>query len=108
MQVEILSIETAEWGWTGILPSFGLLHDEFLAPKLKVWKIDKQGGFAWFDEEKGIQIPIQPFAGEMGVARGVKGSFSTIPPYPTGVSPNSYLRLNFGLMMVRETSIQNI
>lgn len=86
LQVDVLSIETAEWGWTALIPGFGLLADEFKEPALKIWTIDKEKGYAWFDEGKGIRIPIRPFAGEMGVARGVKGAFSTIPPYNTGVS----------------------
>ncbi|KDQ51776.1 hypothetical protein JAAARDRAFT_198851 [Jaapia argillacea MUCL 33604] len=86
LQVEVLSVEPGEWGWTALIPGFGLLADdeEFKEPVLKVWKLDKEGGFEWFDEEKGIKIPLRPFAGEMGVARGIKGAFSTIPPYNTG------------------------
>jgi acetamidase/formamidase len=81
----VLSLETANWGWTGIIPGFGLLADEFPEPLLKIWEIEKGKPFAWFDKEKGIRIPIKPFAGEMGVARGQMGAFSTIPPYKTGV-----------------------
>jgi len=84
LQVDVLSIETAEWGWTGLIPGFGLLADTYTEPALKIWAIDKEGAFAWFDEAKGIRIPIRPFAGEMGVARGIPGAFSTIPPYNTG------------------------
>ncbi|KIJ38726.1 hypothetical protein M422DRAFT_75933 [Sphaerobolus stellatus SS14] len=84
LQVEVVSIETADWGWTGIIPGFGLLADEFTSPELKIWKLDKDKAIAWFSEEKGIKIPLRPFAGEMGVARGEKGAFSTIPPYATG------------------------
>lgn len=40
--------------------------------------------FAWFDKIKGIKVPLRPFAGEMGVAPGVPGPHSTIPPYRTG------------------------
>lgn len=86
LQVEVLSIETEDWGWTGLIPGFGLLADEYPKPSLKIWRISKEEKIAWFDEGKGIRIPINPFAGEMGVARGVKGAFSTIPPYNTGVS----------------------
>ena len=89
LQVEVLDIQTADWGWTALIPGFGLLADEFPEPQLKIWKIHKnedgKRGFAWFDEEKGIKIPVKPFAGEMGVARGTEGAFSTIPPYNTGV-----------------------
>lgn len=83
LEVEILSIETAEWGWTGILPGFGLLHDEYLTPTLKIWKIDTKKGVAWFNDS--ICIPVRPFAGEMGVAPGTPGPHPTIPPYKTGV-----------------------
>ena len=86
LQIDVLSLETADWGWTGLIPGFGLLADEFKDPELKLWKIDREEGVAWFDEgERTIKIPIRPFAGEMGVAPGEKGAFSTIPPYNTGV-----------------------
>lgn len=91
-----MEVEVAEWGWTGIIPGFGLLADEFTDPALKIWTLNRtssgaQGeetptgyGYAWFDEKKGIKIPLKPFAGEMGVAPAEKGAFSTIPPYKTG------------------------
>ncbi|THH14665.1 hypothetical protein EW146_g5692 [Bondarzewia mesenterica] len=84
LQIDVLALAPAEWGWTGILPGFGILTDEFPDPELKIWKLDLQGGFAWFDEAKGIKIPLRPFCGEMGVAPGKMGAFSTIPPYNTG------------------------
>jgi len=84
LQVDILSVETADWGWTALIPGFGLLHDEYPEPALKIWKIDKEGQFAWFDQDKGIKIPLRPFPGEIGVAPGKSGAFSTIPPYNTG------------------------
>ena len=84
LQVDVLSVETADWGWTGLIPGFGLLSDEFPEPALKIWKLDKENASAWFDEDRGIKIPLRPFAGEMGVAPGQNGAFSTIPPYHTG------------------------
>ena len=89
LQVDVLDVQTADWGWTALIPGFGLLADEYEEPALKVWKIEKDGneeGYAWFDELKGIKIRARPSAVEMGVARGEKGAFSTIPPYHTGVS----------------------
>ncbi|KAG2366117.1 hypothetical protein BDR07DRAFT_1449531 [Suillus spraguei] len=83
LQVDVLRIENPEWGWTGLFPGFGLLADEFPEPALKIWKLEQEG-FAWFDEKKGIKVPLRPFAGEMGVAQKKKGAFSTIPPYHTG------------------------
>lgn len=90
LQVDVIRLETAEWGWTGIIPGFGLLADEFSEPDLKIWKLVRSStegddyGYAWFDEAKGIKVPLRPFMGEMGVARGIEGQFSTIPPYNTG------------------------
>jgi acetamidase/formamidase len=84
LQVDILEVAAAEWGWTGILSGFGLLADEFPAPKLKIWDLSADADFAWFNESKGIKVPLRPFAGEMGVAPEKKGPHSTIPPYRTG------------------------
>ncbi|KAF9448737.1 Acetamidase/Formamidase [Macrolepiota fuliginosa MF-IS2] len=89
LQVDVINLETAEWGWTGIIPGFGLLADEFTQPTLKIWKLENEKfegeqAYAWFDESKGIKVPLRPFMGEMGVARGVEGQWSTIPPYNTG------------------------
>lgn len=84
LQVDVLSIDIADWGWTGISPGFGLLCDEFPDPALKIWELDQASGFAYFDEQKQIKIPLRPFPGEMGVAPARPGAFSTIPPYNTG------------------------
>ena len=81
LEVEIIEIKTGAWGWTGIIPGFGLLHEEFSQPKLRLWKID--GEYLWFKENQ-IRIPLRPFPGECGVARHQSGAFSTIPPYQTG------------------------
>ncbi|TFY66385.1 hypothetical protein EVG20_g4701 [Dentipellis fragilis] len=84
LQIDVLSIETADWGWSAALKGFGLLHDEFPDPAIKFWNLDRENGFAWFDQEKGIKVPLRPFCGEMGVAQAKKGPHSTIPPYHTG------------------------
>ncbi|KAH9940218.1 Formamidase [Epithele typhae] len=89
LRVDVLSVETAEWGWTALIPGFGLLADEFPAAALKLWTLNRTEGqagygYAWFDEQKGIRVPLRPFAGEMGVAPGMDGAHSTIPPYATG------------------------
>ncbi|KAI0804795.1 Formamidase [Irpex lacteus] len=83
LQIDILEITTAEWGWTGILNGFGILADEFPEVTLKIWDL-REDGFAWFDKDKGIKIPKRPFAGEMGVALAEPGPHPTIPPYRTG------------------------
>ncbi len=80
LQIDVLELTTADWGWTAIIPGFGLLGDEFPEPALKIWKLEN--GYAEF--APGIRIPLEPFCGEIGVAPGDVGAFSTIPPGPNG------------------------
>lgn len=83
LEVEILDLQTADWGWTAIVPGFGLLADEFPEAQLKTWRLPTEGEeLAYFNDE--IRIPIRPFMGTMGVAPGDEGEFSTIPPLETG------------------------
>lgn len=79
LEVEFLEIKHSEWGWTAIIDNFGLLQNEY-PQTLKIWKVEAD--HAMFNDH--IRIPIDPFCGEVGVARGEKGAFSTIPPYRTG------------------------
>ena len=44
LQVEVLYIETADWGWTALIPGFGLLADGFPEPKLKTWSGEGTSG----------------------------------------------------------------
>ncbi|KAF8839226.1 Acetamidase/Formamidase [Paxillus ammoniavirescens] len=89
LQIDVLKVQTGKWGWTALIPGFGLLTDEFPEPALKIWDLSEaasEGGqrYAYLNREKGIRVPLRPFAGEMGVARGALGAWSTIPPYVTG------------------------
>ncbi len=80
LEIEILDIRPKEWGWTGIMPGFGLLADDFPEPYLKVWEL--QGDHTYF--KPGIRIPLEPFCGVMGVAPAEPGSLDTIPPRLNG------------------------
>ena len=74
--VETVSVKTADFGWSAIIPGFGLL-EEFKKPYLYKWTL-KDKKFATF--EKGIKIPIRPFCGVLGVAPPERGSFDVMPP----------------------------
>jgi acetamidase/formamidase len=80
LEIEVLDLRPADWGWTAVIPGFGLLADEFPDPALKIWHLD--AGYAEF--APGIRIPLDPFCGEIGLAPGALGAFSTIPPYRHG------------------------
>lgn len=84
LEIEVLELRTADWGWTAIVPGFGLLADEFSEPGLKLWKLPTDPDATYVAFKEGIHIPLAPFMGEMGVAPGEDGEFSTIPPYATG------------------------
>lgn len=76
LEVEILDVQPADWGWTANIPGFGLLTEDFPEAELKIWRLEN--GTAEF--ASGIEIPLNPFCGEMGVAPAEPGAFSTIPP----------------------------
>ena len=83
LQVEFLDLQPAEWGWTAVIPGFGLLADEFSEPALKIWHLEG-GADGWGEFAPGIRIPLAPFCGEIGLAPGQPGTLSTIPPYHHG------------------------
>ena len=83
LEVEFLDLQPAEWGWTAIIPGFGLLADEFTEPALKIWHLEG-GADGWAEFAPGIRIPLSPFCGEIGLAPGAPGALSTIPPYRHG------------------------
>ncbi|MDQ6824088.1 MAG: acetamidase/formamidase family protein [Candidatus Eremiobacteraeota bacterium] len=83
LEVELLDLQPADWGWTAVIPGFGLLADEFPEPALKIWSLQKEAdGCTEF--APGIRIPLAPFCGEIGLAPGAPGALSTIPPYRHG------------------------
>lgn len=83
LEVEFLDLQPADWGWTAVIPGFGLLADEFPEPAIKVWHLE--GGADGYGEfAPGIRIPLAPFCGEIGLAPGGTTPLSTIPPYRHG------------------------
>jgi acetamidase/formamidase len=83
LKVTLLGFEPSGWAWTGIIPGFGLLAEDFPAAALHIWSYDRSfstpaayGNWA--------RVPLKPFCGTTGVAHQEPGSFSTIPPYATG------------------------
>lgn len=77
LAVEILDIHTQGWGWTAIIPGFGLLPEDFSAPYLKVFDLS-QGELAYLRDD--IAIPIEPFFGTMGVCPAGASNQAVMPP----------------------------
>jgi acetamidase/formamidase len=80
LAIEIARMEMSSYGWTAIIPGFGLLADQFLRPWLHVWSLG--GGRAAFRD--GINIHLQPFCGVIGLAPAEPGIHSVIPPRRVG------------------------
>lgn len=79
--VEILDVQHRGWGWTAILPEFGVLPEEFAEPYLRIWEVP-DGEFAYMDDV--ARVPIEPFAGTMGVASSEEGELAPMPPRHVG------------------------
>jgi acetamidase/formamidase len=78
LAVELLEFRPPEWGWTALIPGFGLLADEFPEPWLRISRVDGTAGrVMWSDE---ISLPYRPFPGTIGVAPAEPGQHPILPP----------------------------
>lgn len=71
------------WGWTAIIPGFGLLADDFPNPELLHWHYDPAGSTPLLFG-KAAKIPLAPFSGTIGLAPAEAGPHSIIPPRRIG------------------------
>ncbi len=85
LQIDIIDIVPGEWGWTaaGGRPSplnvrLGLAE----SGQRLVWTVDRANETA--RNQIGIEVPISPFMGVMGMPPAEAGIHSTVPPRVTG------------------------
>jgi acetamidase/formamidase len=78
LAIELLEFKSRDWGWTAIIPGFGLLADEYPDPWLRISRLDPGASRVLFAE--GIELPYCPFPGTIGVAPVEPGSHSIVPP----------------------------
>jgi acetamidase/formamidase len=83
LKVTLLGFEASGWAWTGVIPGFGLLAEDFPKPALHIWSYDRTFSTA-AAYGKWARVPLKPFCGTTGVAPKAAGSHSTIPPYASG------------------------
>jgi len=88
LKVTILSLRPSGWGWTGNIPGFGLLTDQFPNARLHHWNYDPRLAPAMFGP--GGRVPLRPFTGTIGVAPGAPGLHSIIPPRNVGGNMDFY------------------
>jgi acetamidase/formamidase len=82
LKVVVLSLRPSGWGWTGNIPGFGLLSDQFPNARLHHWNYDP--GLAPAMYGPGGRVPLRPFTGTIGVAPAAPGLHSIIPPRNVG------------------------
>ena len=82
LKVTVLSLRPSGWGWTGNIPGFGLLTDEFPEARLHHWQYDASLAPAMYGP--GGRVPLKPMCGTIGVAPAEHGLHSIIPPRNVG------------------------
>jgi len=78
LAVEVLELRPGSWGWTAVIPGFGLLSEEFPEPWLRISAIDAALGTVRFSER--VSLPLAPFPGTIGVAPAEAGEHPILPP----------------------------
>ena len=78
--VDILDFEASGWGWTAIIPGFGLLAQDFPDAFLHLSSYTDE--FVEFTPE--IRLPTRSFPGTIGVALAEEGQHSIVPPRHVG------------------------
>lgn len=79
LQVDVLDIALAPWGWTGLLKGFGLLADEFPQPYFR--SFDLTGAAI---DLFGLPFALRPMMGVLGVAPEKAGPHASITPTLAG------------------------
>lgn len=85
LAVTLHEVEVSDWGWAAVIPGFGFLADDEEFKDATWYRAFELGpGAATARFAPGIEIPIRPFAGVMGVAPATDEMLSTIPPRANG------------------------
>lgn len=83
LEIDLLDFQHKGWGFTGFMPGemgLGLLPEDFEEAGLHIWDLD--GDIGQF--VNGIEIPLDPFPGTIGVAPAAEGAHDTLPPRDVG------------------------
>lgn len=82
LRVEVLALEPASWGWACLKPGAGLLPPgELDGPYLRTFDL-RRGSTTTFCP--GVEIPISPFLGTMGVVPAGARDLPVAPPHRGG------------------------
>jgi acetamidase/formamidase len=81
LRITYEGFEPSGWGWTAVLPGFGLLAEDFPDPALHTCEYTRAGGV---DFAGVARVPVRPFTGTIGLAPAEPGLHSVIPPRRVG------------------------
>ena len=82
LEIEVLELTPGPWGWTAFLPGAGLLPEDFPEPYLKIFDLRGRTTARVAD---GVEVPLEPFLGTMGVTPDEPpGPVDVFPPHRGG------------------------
>lgn len=81
LEVEVLDLVPGPWGWTTVIPELGLLAQDFPEPYLKLFDLRERTRAV---VAPGVEVPIEPFLGTMGVPTPGASAMSPFPPHEGG------------------------
>jgi acetamidase/formamidase len=100
IDVHIEAIDVGEWGWSALIPGFGLLADDFLDPRLV--HVRTSDGVVTLPF--GVELASVPMVGTIGVALPLPGEHPVLPPSRWGgnldirhITAGATLRLPVGV-----------
>lgn len=76
LKIEMVDLKPVNWGWTALLPNFGLLAAEIREPYLKIWELERD----FIEMPNGARFDLRPMIGCIGVAPGADGDYASITP----------------------------
>ena len=76
LKIDVLELIPLGWGWTALLPEFGILWREIKDPWLKIWTLDKD----YVEMPNGSRFDLHPMIGCIGVAPAKDGDYASITP----------------------------
>lgn len=83
LQVTIEHLAPSGWGWTALIPGFGLLASDFPEPAVRTWRYEPGLGHPAAMGDL-ARVPLKPFPGTIGVAPSEPGVHSVMPPRHVG------------------------
>ena len=83
LRVDVLAVEaSAGYGHAALIPGEGLLGDETHSHYLHAF--EWAPGASWAELRPGVDVPLDPFCGILGVMPSRPGAHSSLPPRATG------------------------